>query len=177
VLPAALGKTGEEVGVGEARTYRSRLTGEGLTPVLVSGAGAVGLIIIGFAYASSRGLSAAMPVLVAGVVLLLLLGLTLWRQVGQTVTITPTGIRWEGPLGHRVLAWQEIVDFEDAALGMGRGRRARIGDGRDVFYLESGFFPEYLQMVSLIVIARRRHQHTWLLVNREGPVTTRVGGE
>lgn len=140
-----------------------------MAPLVVIGLGACALVVFGVIFSRDRGPATGWPFLGLGAAVLLMLAVHVWRHTRQVLTIRPDGILWEGPLGKRDLAWQEITEFEDRPLRMLPGRRARIFDGHVAITLESGLYPEYLQIVSLIVVARRRHAK-WLLINKSETV-------
>lgn len=147
-------------------TYRSSLTGDFLPLFLIIGIGSAALLLVGTWYSEVLGRQWGLPFIALGGAALVMTLAHILVQLRQRVTVTPHGVRYEGAFHRFALAWQEIAEFDVETRGVLKARCARLGDGRRAVRLDSSFFPEFEQMVSLIAVGRRRHRNTWLLVNK-----------
>jgi hypothetical protein len=148
------------------RAYHSRITRDFGALLLVICIGSAALILVGISYTQILDLKYGAPFVALGVASMVIAALYTALHLGQTVHIRADGIECRSRFRTLDLAWQEIADFNPQPRGLFSTRRAIVGDGRRRFAIDSGFFEDYDQIVSLIVIGRRRHRETWLLVNR-----------
>ncbi|MBM3464089.1 MAG: hypothetical protein FJX76_18490 [Armatimonadetes bacterium] len=147
-------------------SYRAHITRDFAPLLFLNVLGACALVLLGMSYSQVLQPVYGIPFVVLGGVVLVLMGLHVFLSLSQTLVINSSGVEMEGRIGRTTIPWQEMAEFDAVPRGLFSGRRAVVGNNLRTIMVDSSFFQDFDHIVSLILIGRRRHRETWLLVNR-----------